>query len=103
MNFAIKLKAGFFKTRDYFLNINGDMITLTPQDGSAEGTQVIEKDGLKSFSIVTWNSGAGEVEIVTRDNIYIGSFFYHNADLDELFRGLALELGDKFIFRHGNI
>ncbi len=103
MNFAFKLQAGFFKTRGYLLTIEEDMIVLAPEDGSEEGAQVIEKDELKSFSIITGNSGAGEVEIVTRDNIYIGSFFSTNADMDELFRDLAQGLGDKFIFRHGNI
>lgn len=101
MNLEIKLKAGFFKTQDYYLTLEAERIILNPRDDAARERLVIEEKELKSFSIITGNYNSGEVEIITDHNIYTGSFS-SCADWEELFRGLAQEFGDKFIFRHGN-
>lgn len=101
MNLEIKLKAGFFKTQDYYLTLEAERIILNPRDDAARERLVIEEKELKSFSIITGNYNSGEVEIITDHNIYTGSFS-SCADWEELFRGLAQEFGDKFVFRHGN-
>ena len=101
MNLEIKLKAGFFKTQDYCLTLEAERIILNPRDDMERERLVIEEKELKSFSIITRNYDSGELEIITDNNIYTGSFS-SCADWEELFRGLDQEFGDKFIFRHGN-
>ncbi len=101
MNLEIKLKAGFFKTQDYYLTLEAERIILNPRDDMERERLVIEEKELKSFSIITRNYDSGELEIITDNNIYTGSFS-SCTDWEELFRGFAQEFGDKFIFRHGN-
>lgn len=102
MTFEIRLKAGFFKTQAYYLTIEAGQIILTPVDNASIEREVIEREELKSVSIISRTMNSGELEIATQKQIYLGSIS-PSADLEELTRNLAQEFGDKFIFQHGNI
>ncbi|NLB54004.1 MAG: hypothetical protein GX808_13855 [Syntrophomonadaceae bacterium] len=102
MIIEIKMKEGFFKTQPYYMTIETGKIILTPQDDSDSKRLVIEEQELRSVSITSTNMTLGELEITTRDHIYIGNLTSHN-DLGEIANHFAREFGEKFVFQRGNI
>lgn len=102
MTFEIKIKAGFFKTQNYYLTVEAGQIILTPREDSENRRLVIEDHNLKSVSIISRNTYSGELEITTHSNTYIGSINLQTG-MEEITKKLAQEFGSKFIFQHGNI
>jgi len=102
MTFEIRLKVGFFKTQVYYLTVGYGQIIMTPQDNDGNDRVVINKDELQSVSLMSRNWGSAELEIVTLNNIYIGSLAAQT-DLKKLAGNLDREFGAKFVFQRGNI
>ncbi len=95
MTFEIKIKAGFFKTRLYFLSITKGQLILTPREESDDGRLVVEFSDLKSICIIRKDQVSGELEIVTANGIMIGNFAPHT-NLEEVSQELSREFGRKF-------
>jgi len=89
MTFEVKLKAGFFRTRSFYLTIGQGRLVLTPQDSTDDSRLVIDAHQLQSIYLT-----AGEFEIIA-DSIYTGSFAPHT-NLNQLSYLLATEFGEKF-------
>lgn len=98
MTFEIKLKAGFFKTLRYCLAVDHRQILLTPQDDSQSEVLLINDYELKSIYIVRGSLRAGEIEIVTQNDSYLGNFASHT-DMEEVYRVFAREFGKKTVFQ----
>ncbi|MDD4775356.1 MAG: hypothetical protein PHG75_02510 [Syntrophomonas sp.] len=102
MIFAIKLRSGFFKTRPYYLNIDPGRLVLTPQEGREFGRLVLEADDLISISVIQRSARVRELEIISREGTFLGSFI-NQADLEEAARLLAREFGAKFSLQYNPV
>lgn len=95
MTFKIKLKVGFFKTKPYELSVNKGQIALIPLEEN-ENVILINNSELQSVNFITKDIRGGEIEIITKDDIYIGSLVVSN-EFKELEKVLSKELGHKII------
>lgn len=93
MPFAIKFKVGFFKTKIYELDVQKGQIVLKPQEGNGENC-VIKHEEIESVSFISKDTKNVEIEIVTRNDIYLGSVI-PGVDIGELEKIMAKELGPK--------
>jgi len=99
MIFAIKLRSGFFKTHPYYLTIDPGRLVLTPQEGRELGLLVLEADDLLSISVIQRSARVRELEIISREDVFLGSFLTQ-ADLEEAARLLAREFRSKFSLQY---
>lgn len=96
MVYEIRLKAGFFETRLYTLEVTHRQIKLTPVNS---GDVITIKD--KALIAVTiLNIRHPEIEIQTITQTYFGNFT-GNPDLAEICRLLKKELSKKIIYEGG--
>jgi hypothetical protein len=93
----IKLRAGFFKTLSYCLTIGRRKIFLTPHDPDNE-EYIIDEQELISVCIYKKSSQTGEIEITTKNCIYIGNFILQT-NLEEVFHSFSKEFGDKIYYQ----
>ncbi|MEA4924441.1 MAG: hypothetical protein VB084_03935 [Syntrophomonadaceae bacterium] len=101
MTFAIKLQAGFFKTILYYLTVEPGLIIMLSQENQEDnesGRLVIQDEDLLSVSITRRNMTCGELEIITRDKIYIGKLS-NQPDLEKAVQVFTDEFGDKFNYQ----
>lgn len=95
MTFEIKLKSGFFRTESWYLTLRPGQLTMTPQDGDPNRRRVMAQEEVQSICIIRHNSRAGDVEIVSRDVTYVGSFTTPG-DMEEAARILAQIFPSRF-------
>lgn len=95
MTFVIKIKSGFFKTESWFLTLSPGQLIIAPQDGDSNRRRVIGQDEVQSICIIRHNSRLGDLEIVSRDRTYVGSFTVPG-DMEEAARILAGEFRSRF-------
>lgn len=92
MTFEIKLKAGFFKTQQYFLTIGRKHINLTPQN-AANDSFLIDDNELIAIGIFKKNRQTAEIEIITSSSVYTGAFSLRK-NLEEVCLALVKEFGN---------
>ncbi|KAF1086678.1 hypothetical protein SPSYN_00397 [Sporotomaculum syntrophicum] len=97
MIFDIKLKVGFFKTRGYCLTVGHKQIFLTPHDDDYEKYIINDKE-LVSIGIYKKNRQIAHLEIVSKRDVYIGSFAIPK-NIEEVCQLFIKEFGNKLIFQ----
>lgn len=95
MTFEIKLKSGFFRTESWFLTLSPGQLIMTPQDGDFHRRRVTNQEEVQSICIIRHNSRVGDLEIVSRDGTWVGSFTVPG-DMEEAARILAGEYRSRF-------
>ncbi len=95
MTFEIKVRSGFFKTETWYLNLRPGQLTMTPQDGDLSRRRVISQEEVQSICIIQHNSRVGDLEIVSQDATYLGSFTVPG-DMEEAARILARMFRSRF-------
>lgn len=95
MTLEVKLKAGFFKTKHYYLTVGHRQICLTPQDADNEEF-IIDNNELISIRFFKKSCQTGELEIVAQSWVCTLDFAIRS-NLDDVRQSLANEFGDKLI------
>ncbi|HHV15412.1 MAG TPA: hypothetical protein GXX58_02395 [Gelria sp.] len=96
MPYNVRLRAGFFKTQPYVLDIVGKQIVLYPKHATDMEKFVIDEHDLNTISIIKGIKNLTEFEIKTQTGIYIG-IIDSRTNLEELLCDLTREFGRKFI------
>lgn len=98
LTFDVKLKEGFFKTGRYKLTIGQKQILLSPQEDLENDRIIISDKILKSVFISHRNLVSGEFEIITQDNIYVGTFT-PQTNMEKVYQSFIKEFSNKIVLQ----
>lgn len=97
MGFEIKLKTGFFETKEYDLLISKNKLILSSAEGEDQVITIFDKD---IIAVSLKNEKLAEIEINTWDRIYRG-VLCSKPEFEDLLRMLKENLNRKIICEFG--